>query len=295
MGLAVALATHRPRPDIGPDRDLPELVRALGEAGAAARAVVWDDPDVDWGSYDLVVIRSTWDYIERVAEFTAWTEKVERLSALANPARVIRWNADKRYLSDLVAAGVPTVPTAYAAPGDGCEAVLPEGEFVIKPTYGGGSHLAARYRPGEHAAARSHVARLHDEGLTAMAQPYMRRIDTTGERALLFFSGRFQHAIQKGAVLAPGVAFDAPKAAHPDVRAWHPTAAEREVAERALAAVPGAPELLYARVDLVDGDDGAPRVMELELVEPNLFLGVHPHSLPVVAEQIVQSAGAGRP
>ncbi|MEV0444385.1 hypothetical protein AB0I84_39775 [Streptomyces spectabilis] len=292
MALAVALATFRPQDHIDAvDRDLPDLVRAVTAAGATARAAHWDDPDVDWSAYDLVLIRSTWDYIEHVAEFTAWAERVAAVTRLANPADVVRWNTDKRYLGELAAAGVATVPTAYAAPGPADGLDLPAGEFVIKPTVGGGSHLAGRYRPDEHAAARAHVARLHAEGLTALVQPYMHRIDTTGERALIFFGGHYRHAIRKGAVLAPGTAYDAAKTSHPDVRAWQPAEAELALAERALAAVPGAPELLYARVDLVDGDDGAPRVMELELIEPNLFLGVHPESLPVVAELIVKAAG----
>ncbi|MCI3930470.1 hypothetical protein [Streptomyces sp. AN091965] len=292
MALAVALATFRPQDHIGAvDRDLPDLARAVGAAGATARVAHWDDPDVDWGAYDLVLIRSTWDYIEHVAEFTAWAERVAAVTRLANPADVVRWNADKRYLGELTAAGVPTVPTAYAAPGPDAEPDLPAGEFVIKPTVGGGSHLAGRYGPGGHAAARAHLARLAAEGLTAMVQPYMSRIDTTGERALIFFGGHYRHAIRKGAVLTPGTAYDADKTSHPDVRAWRPTDAELALAERALAAVPGAPELLYARVDLVDGDDGAPHVMELELIEPNLFLDVHPESLPVVAELIVKAAG----
>jgi hypothetical protein len=131
---------------------------------------------------------------------------------------------------------------------------------------------------------------MHAEGLTAMVQPYMRAIDAGGERALQFFGGRLLHASRKRAVLAPGTAFDATKVAHPGLEPWTPTPAERAVAERALAAVPNAPELLYARVDLVDGEDGQPRVMELELVEPNLFLFLHPESLRPVVEAVLAAA-----
>jgi hypothetical protein len=131
---------------------------------------------------------------------------------------------------------------------------------------------------------------MHAQGLTAMVQPYLSSIDASGERALQFFGGRFLHASRKGAVLEPGTAYDADKVPHPRLEPWEPTPAELSVAERALAAVPDAPELLYARVDLVDGDDGQPRVMELELIEPNLFLWLHPESLPVVVEAIVKAA-----
>ncbi|MZD06156.1 hypothetical protein GTW43_13795 [Streptomyces sp. SID5785] len=288
-----ALVTYRAGEEGGPeDRDLPLLLDALAGAGAEAEAVVWDDPDVDWAGYDLVVVRSTWDYSWRRAEFLAWAERCAAVTRLANPVGVLRWSTDKRYLGELAAAGVPTVPTTYVPPGTAPE--LPaDRPFVVKPTAGAGSRYAARYTPQERDVALRHVARMHDEGLTAMVQPYVEGIDVTGERAVLFYGGRFLHAIRKGAVLAAGVAFDARKVAHPSVGPWQPTEAEFAVAARALAAVPGGPEqLLYARVDLVDGADGQPCVMELELVEPNLFLGtVHPDSAPTVAEAIAQAAG----
>lgn len=284
----IALVTLRPMPDH--DRDLPSLARALGESGAEPHIVGWDDPDVDWAGFDLAVIRSTWDYSWRAAEYVAWAERCARLTRLANPADVVRWNTDKRYLGELAEAGVPVVPTYYRAPGEAAELPEVEGEFVVKPTSGAGARYAARYRADERETALAHLARMHEEGFTAMVQPYMRRIDVTGERALVFCGGQFLHAIQKGAVLAPGTAYDAAKTPHPDLRPWQPTEAELDVAERALAAVPGSPDLLYARVDLVDGADGGPHVMELELVEPNLFLTVHPGSLPRVAELIHKAA-----
>ncbi|MEW2045826.1 hypothetical protein [Streptomyces sp. NPDC005476] len=288
----VALVTYDPRPEPSKDRDLPVLRAALEAAGAEADAVCWDDPDADWASYDLAVIRSTWDYSWRAAEFTAWTERCGKLTRLANPAAVVRWNTDKRYLGELAAAGVPTVPTRYLAPGgpEGAAALPGDHEYVVKPTSGAGARYAARYTPERREAAEGHLARMHAEGLTAMVQPYMRSIDTGGERALQFFGGRLLHASRKRAVLAPGTAFDADKVAHPGLEPWTPTPAELAVAGRALAAVPDASELLYARVDLVDGDDGEPRVMELELVEPNLFLFLHPGSVPAVVAAILAAA-----
>lgn len=289
----VALATYRPEEGVeSADRDLPVLKAALEDIGARAEVVYWDDPAVDWAAFDLVVIRSTWDYTWRVPEFVAWAERCGELTRLANPAAVVRWNTDKRYVGELAEAGVPTVPTRYLAPGE--PAVFPDGhEFVVKPTSGAGARLAARYRPEERETAVRQLERMHARGLTAMVQPYLASVDTAGERALQFYGGRFLHASRKGAVLAPGTAYDADKVAHPRLEPWEPTPAELAVAERALAAVPaglGGTELLYARVDLVDGDDGSPCVMELELVEPNLFLWLHPASVPVVAEAVVKAA-----
>ena len=286
----IALVTCRPGPSVAEDRDLPGLVRALREAGAEASAVVWDDEEADWSGFDLAVIRSTWDYSWRAAEFTAWAERCGRATRLANPADVVRWNTDKRYLGDLAAAGVPVVPTRYLAPGDPAD--LPaDHEYVVKPASGAGARFAARYAPEEHDTAVRHLRRMHADGLTAMVQPYVRGIDTAGERALQFFGGRLLHASRKQAVLAPGTPYDERKVAHPGLTAWTPAPAERTVAERALAAVPGAPELLYARVDLVDGPDGEPCVMELELVEPNLFLSLHPGSVERVVEEVLKAAG----
>ncbi|MFJ3229973.1 RimK family alpha-L-glutamate ligase [Streptomyces sp. NPDC086787] len=287
----IALATYDPGDEPHHDRDLPVLVAALTAAGAAAEAVRWDGPGIDWAGFDLVVIRSTWDYSERAAEFTAWTERVGKLTRIANPAAVVRWNADKRYLGDLAAAGVPVVPTLYAAPGD-TPALPDDRDFVVKPASGAGARLAARYTPAERDTALRHLARLHELGLTAMVQPYLGGIDVNGERALQFLAGRLLHASRKRAVLTPGTAYDADKVAHPGLEPWTPTPAELSVAERALAAVPDAPELLYARVDLADGDDGLPRLMELELIEPNLFLFLHPRSVDAVADAILAAATA---
>jgi hypothetical protein len=285
----IAVVTYDSRGEEHKDRDLPVLVEALREAGAGAVAVHWDDPAVDWAGFDLVLIRSTWDYSWRAEEFTAWAERCGKATRLANPADVVRWNADKRYLGQLAEAGVPAVPTRYFAPGDPVD--LPaDREYVVKPASGAGARYAARYPAGERDAAARQVERMHAEGFTVMVQPYLAGIDTHGERALQFFGGRLLHASVKGAVLAPGTPYDADKVAHPDLRPWEPTGAELAVAERALAAVPGDAEPLYARVDLVTGPDGEPCVMELELIEPNLFLDLHPDSVPRVVRAVLDAA-----
>lgn len=286
----IAIVTYDPRPEATRDSDLPLLVRELAAAGADVTAAHWDDPGVDWAGFDLAVVRSTWDYSWRAEEFAGWLERCGKVVRVANPVGVLRWNMDKRYLGELAAAGVATVPTRYLAPGDAPD--LPDDHnYVVKPTSGAGARYAARYTPGERETAVRHLARMHAEGFTAMVQPYIGSIDATGERALQFFGGRLLHASRKGAVLAPGTAYDDDKVAHPDLEPWTPTPAELAVAERALAAVPGNSGLLYARVDLVLGDDGEPRVMELELIEPNLFLDLHPTSVPVVVRAILDAAG----
>ncbi|MGW1716591.1 ATP-grasp domain-containing protein [Streptomyces sp. NPDC002156] len=285
----IAIVTYDPRPGTSKDRDLPVLVRELTAAGADTAAVYWDDPDIDWASFDLALVRSTWDYTWRAEEFAGWLERCGKLTRVANPVGVLRWNMDKRYLGELAAAGVPTVPTTYLAPGDAPD--LPDDrEYVVKPTSGAGARYAARYTPEGRETAVRHLARMHAEGFTAMVQPYVGSIDVTGERALQFFGGRLLHASRKGAVLAPGAAYDDDKVAHPDLEVWGLAPAEVALAERALAVVPDNSSLLYARVDLVLGDDGEPLVMELELIEPNLFLDLHPGSVVGVVEAVLRAA-----
>lgn len=252
------------------DEDLAPLSAALRRVGLSSDVVVWDHPSIDWSRYERVIVRSTWDYAARRDEFLRWAEGVGE-GRLLNSAEVLRWSSDKRYIDDLAAAGVPVVPTRWCAAGE--RLVLPDGDFVIKPAVGAGSVGARRFAADEHAAAAEHAAQLIAAGHVAMIQPYQAAVDTVGETALLFFDGVFSHAIRKAALLVPDMRMvDGGLYAAETITRAEPTKAQLGVAERALAAAPGAKPLLYARVDLVPGDDGAPRVLELELCEPSVFL-----------------------
>ncbi|MFD9335329.1 RimK family alpha-L-glutamate ligase [Streptomyces sp. NPDC060028] len=254
------------------DAELPLLVAALRARGIDAEAVGWDEAGYDWAAQDAVVIRSTWEYTRRLPEFLTWADRVAAVTALHSPARVVRWNSDKTYLAELTARGVATVPTRFIAPGE--DARLPEhGEIVVKPSVSAGARNSARYTEEQRDAAEAHVRLLHADGETAMVQPYMERI-VEGERALVFLGGEFSHAMRKGPVLTDTGRVDNERVPHPDLIAHVPDAAERAVAAAALAVVktPAGDPLLYARVDLALARDGSPVVMELELIEPNLFL-----------------------
>ena len=267
----VALVTCAELPDLFPDDAL--VIEPLAALGVTAEPAVWDDPAVDWSGYDLVVLRSAWDYPTRRDEFLVWTRRVPRL---ANPADVVAWNTDKRYLADLIAAGVPAVPTTWVAPGQAWSAP-PGGHWVVKPSVGAGSLDTGRYDlsdPSERSLALAHVARLGAAGRTAIVQPYLHAVDTRGETGLLFVGGSYSHAIRKGAMLTgPAEAVDGLFKLE-EFSPRRPSAVELDVAARALAAVPGgADRLLYARVDLIPDPSGDPLVVELELTEPSLFLG----------------------
>ncbi|MDQ6874981.1 MAG: hypothetical protein M3042_07990 [Actinomycetota bacterium] len=277
----VALVTCAQFPDL--DEDGPALLAALRDQAVDPRPAVWDDSAVDWAAFDLAVIRSPWDYAPRREEFVAWAESVPRL---ANPAAVVRWNTDKRYLTDLSARGIPVVPTTFLAPGDSI--ALPEsGEFVVKPAVGAGALDTARYRPDERARAGEHVRRLHGAGRTAMVQPYLARVDVAGETALLYTGGHYSHTIRKDALLTGPAGEVEGLYREESISAREPAPAQVALAEAALAAVPGSGgQLLYARVDLLPGPDGAPVLLELELTEPSLFLGLGTRAIEQFAAAI---------
>jgi hypothetical protein len=268
----VALVTCTALPDLDPDDRL--ALAPLAARGIAAEAVVWDDPAVDWSGYDLVVLRSPWDYALRRDEFVAWARTVP---TLVNPADVVAWNTDKTYLRELTEAGVPVVPTAWLAPGTPVD--WPDWpEVVVKPTVSAGAQDTARYGPDEHGKARAHADRLLAAGRPVMVQPYLSGVDTAGESMLVHVGGGYSHGFRKEAILRAGESAETDALFRPEkVAARQPTPAEREVAARALAAVPGGPaRLLYARVDLLPDEAGHPVVIELELTEPSLWLSSAP-------------------
>lgn len=250
------------------DGDDAELIAALRRRGLHARWLSWDDPDTL--TADLVILRATWDYIERLEEFLAWTTKVANL---VNAPEVVAWNTDKRYLLDLADAGVPIIPSWFVGPGE--QVRLPAGEVVVKPAVGAGSVGAQRFSDSDE--ARRHAAALHADCSTVLVQPYDARVED-GETALVFLAGRQSHAFTKGPILpAPGgrPAFDdsgtyaeeSLTPAEPDFELW-------DVGHAALAAAAAhldidVAELLYARVDVIGGPSD-PQLLELELVEPSL-------------------------
>ncbi|HWG92774.1 MAG TPA: hypothetical protein VNU66_00930 [Mycobacteriales bacterium] len=274
--MRVALATCAELPDLHED-DRP-LLPALAARGVEAVVAVWDDPAVDWASLDLVVVRSTWDYVGRHAEWLAWARGVPRL---ANPAGVLAWSTDKTYLRHLAAAGVPTVPTTWVEPDR--PYAPPAGEHVVKPTVSAGAADTARYAAGEDSTA--HVRRLQEQGRTAMVQPYLDAVDEAGETALLFFDGVLSHAARKAPVLVPEL--DDPEDV--EITARSPSDVEVAVADRALAALPFDGPLLYARVDLLPSPDG-PVVVEVELAEPSLFLTTADGAADRLADAVVRRA-----
>ncbi len=262
----------------GLDPDEPSLVAALGaELGGGAVSVEhWHDPAVDWGGFDTVLLRSTWDYIDHLDDFLAWTRRVEAVTRLVNPAAVVRWNTDKRYLAELQSAGIPIVPTVFVAPGTPTPSA--SAVSVVKPSVGAGSNGAKRCRPDE---VPVHVNTLHRAGRTAMIQPYLDDIDERGETALCFLAGRrggleFSHAFRKGPILhVDEPAWDGDLFAKEEITSRVPSGEELELARAVLDldCVRRHGPLAYGRVDVAP-HGGQPVLMELELVEPSMYFHV---------------------
>ena len=260
------------------DEDLPLLVAALDAVGVTGEPVDWH-AEVDWSGFDLAVLRSTWDYTSQLDAFLDRLATIDAATVLANPLRVVRANADKRYLVDLAAAGVPAVPTTVLAPGD--DIALPDGAFVVKPTVSAGARDTERYGPDQLDDARRHAGDLLAAGRSVLVQPYVEGIDAAGETGMVFVGDRFSHAFRKGPILRPDSTFVEGLYREEDISGREPSGAEREVAEAVLdavgAAAPGThrSELLSARVDQAPGPAG-PMLLELELIEPSLFLTTSP-------------------
>lgn len=253
----------------------------------------WDDANVDWSQFDIAILRSTWDYTTRITEFVAWAERVAQATTLLNPLEVVRWNTDKHYLAVLEGAGVPIIPSEFVEPGADPTRALAHflanhdpDEFVVKPAVGAGSRDVFRYGPSEAHVAASHAQKLLTQGRSVVFQPYLGRVDAEGETALLYFEGQFSHAIRKGPLLRRGQegvdSLFAPERITPRT----PAEDELKVGEQAMASIPFATPL-YARVDLIRDTDGAPRVLELELTEPSVFLDYAPGSADRFAQIIV--------
>ena len=272
--------------------DWPLLRAALAHLDVQAETVVWSDPATEWSSYDLVVANGVWDYIHDPASFIAWTERLAGApgTRVVNDPAVLRWNVDKRYLRDLERAGVPVVPTTWMEPGRAAEALeFPDGEIVVKPAISGGGFSTARYEPHERVAASVHVERLNASGRTALVQPYQAAVDREGETGLVFLGGTFSHALHKAPMIRRGIPPQQDLVENQVVTAGVAEPPQLALGRLALAAAESlVGPTTYARVDMVRAEDGTPLLLELELLDPVLFLRTHPNAPATFARVLRQ-------
>jgi glutathione synthase/RimK-type ligase-like ATP-grasp enzyme len=279
--MRIALVTcERP---IERDDDLDYLGPALRRRGAEVETPGWSDTSVDWASFDVAMISSTWDYFERQREFRGWLRSTDRATTLINPLGLVEWNLDKRYLLELEAAGVPTIPTVWVEPGGEREAAgeiaeLGWEQVVIKPVIDLGARNLVRVPADlvEQMLGRYDVA--------TMAQPYLPSVAVEGEISLVHLGGELSHSLRK--LPARG-----DFRVQPQYGGTHEAEefgrVVREICEGAIAVAPAAP--VYARVDVV-GTDRGPAVIELELIEPALYLDTEPRGAERLADALLSSS-----
>ncbi len=280
MSTRIALATCTELPDLDPD-DQP-LITHFAEAGIEATPVIWSDPAVNWDSFDLVIVRNTWDYTDHLPRFLAWVNSLG--SKVKNSAELISWSTNKTYLRDLHNAGIPVIDTQFVSTAHDTWVVPPSVDYVVKPTVSAGSRDTVRLSAADSTsvqAAQGLIDLIVAAKKSAMIQPYLDHVDVDGETALLYIGGDYSHAIRKGPLLHKDLEAERVHGLYlqEDITARSPRPDQRKLADQVMAYVTGrfgAP--LYARIDLIDNHVGEPTVLEVEAVEPSMFFGTEPTS-----------------
>lgn len=284
MTTSVSLITYAKLPELDPDDRL--LSEALKAKGIDARPAVWNDSQIDWRQAGICILRSTWDYHEHYQEFLEWVGQVSVHTSLINPEELIVWNSRKTYLKDLQEKGIPIVPTVFVEQNNKKslrEILAQEGwdKAVIKPAVGLSTSgvITVSVTDAENLEQGEEHLRHLTTSDTALVQPYMKAVSEYGERALIFLDGVYSHAIKKAPFQKMAVAGKAgeTKASASD--------AELAAANKILSVLDQTP--LYSRIDLIPDENGTPLLMELELVEPSLFLRFSPEAADKFAEIIV--------
>lgn len=270
MRVGVITCSVLPEPD--PDQEI--LLEAIRAAGHGVDLVAWDDPEADPSAYDLCVLRSCWDYPWAPDRFRQWLSEASSAARLMNPVPVVEWNLHKGYLRGLEEAGVPIVPTVWLDQGSHVNATDLSAQkgwesVVAKPSIGAGSYLTKRFEWTQFADEAQAFLDAQLPRRDMLVQKFMTSVETRGERALVWIDGEFTHQVLK----KPRYHGEDEEVSE----ALEPIEVDLRIAEQAMACVDG--ELLYARVDIIDGDNGEPLVSELELIEPSLFLLQHPPAL----------------
>ena len=295
----VALVTTVESAVLHDDFDRPFQEAAFVANGISCEYIPWEDTSVDWDAFDLVIVRSPWNYTTRLTEFRFWL--AERMGALNfhNPAALIAWNLDKRYLGELAARGVPTVPTTYACDSRELRQALngnTSSKVVVKPVTSAGSRLTGRFESGSPNATAL-GEQILATGLAVMIQGFAESVDTYGEIGAVLFDGAFSHSFRKGPLLGDegrlrGGEYreEISPAMLADDERLVVAAANAAVRETAIEKgwVDPSSELLYGRYDVIRLDDGSPALLEAELVEPSFFLWVDPQAATRLVEAVAR-------
>ena len=263
------------------------LQNELERQGISSVRVDWARKDMDWSQYKCVVFRTTWDYFDRFEEFSQWLDDVSKQTKLCNPYSMIKWNMDKHYLKDLESKGIPVTPSRFVEKGSTVnieDEILKSGwhELVIKPCVSGAARHTYRVNKLNAKAIETVVNKLLKYE-SFVYQPFLESVLTQGEDTLMLFDGKFSHAIRK---LAKPGDFRVQDDHGGTVHDYQPDAEQIEFAEKAMAVCSTLPS--YGRVDMVRDNQGKLALMELEMIEPELWLRKHPPSAKLFAESIAR-------
>ena len=277
--MRIAFVTWPGHPEIEDD-DRP-LAEALAARGALVVGASWDNGEFEWNALDLVLLRSPWDYFHRVPEFLDWLARVEGHTRVVNPPGVVRWNMDKRYLTEFPDRGIHTTPTAFLARGEA--AVLTDlcadrnwGTVVLKPAVSADSWETVRIEPERYDEGQAYLDR-HLPHRDLLVQPFIPDVEEGGEQCLIFFGGVYSHAVRKNS------AFKGGRHVGPEGLLISPEEDAISMAHNVLAKAE-VKSLPYARVDIARDDRGQPMLLELELFEPTLFFREKPGSEGLLAD-----------
>lgn len=299
MTRRIALVTTDPDFLGDEDRDIDVLVAALRQAGFDVETPIWHDAAVRWESFDLAVMRSPWDYPQRYHEFLTWLDQASKLVRILNAPELIRWNIDKRYLSDLSAAGVPCTRFEFCDAVDEVGAAIDRyapANVIVKPTVSAGSANTGWFANADPKACElaEHIFSL---GKTVMVQPAVEYVTQHGENALIYFSGEFAASFHKGPILELGGGYIGGRYIE-SISRGYPTPAEVATGEKAVAAIGDVARArgfstdaqlpLYARVDIALDKGTEPQIIEVEVFEPAFFVDI----IPEVAYAFVRALAA---
>jgi hypothetical protein len=280
----VTLVTCHAHPRLPEDDQF--LLAALERCGMRHRVAIWDDPDVDWSESSVTLVRAAWDSHLNPPRFIAWLDRLGSQSYLLNTTSLMKWNFDKQYLVELREKGQNVVPTAILTSAS--EAAIsqalqqiPAVEIVVKPRFGADAYGVTRLPPKPEAIA-AHFERFGANG-GLLIQPFIPGIELERERSLVFIGGRFSHALYRNP-FGSGPTRQTPDNIHT------PTAEELSYCGELLGSLP---RLAYARVDLIPFN-ARPALMELEIIDPSLFLKAQPSAADALAAEVHRCARAVR-
>ncbi|MBA4191248.1 MAG: hypothetical protein C0467_24975, partial [Planctomycetaceae bacterium] len=261
------------------------LQNALQRLGISSVRIDWSRPGVDWSQFKWAVFRTTWDYFDRFDEFSSWLRRAANETKLCNSAALVQWNMDKHYLADLATRGISVVESQFIERGDSVklsEVLVETGwtDAVVKPCVSGAARHTYRVTPANVASVDPVIEKLLVSE-SVMLQPFQHDVTVSGEDSLMVFNGKVTHAVRK-----------TPKAGDFRVQDDHggsvrnhtPSAEQIDLAERAIAACEPTPA--YGRVDLVRNNRGELAIMELELIEPELWLRYCPEAASEFAKAV---------